>query len=1334
MSVCRDPVLCGIDGTTTTTNNTNHAAVGQVVIPSNYAAASCAKTTTMSSSTFEPCHQTTTTTSSTAFINDESLNELAEQLWDGDTNCVGTMAFLEPTFFENKGKQEFSLDFGKVINGVAHLSEFRVAAKNQSLDDDKLIYVLKYWFSQKLKKQWPGSAEAARRLKSQSFFFADEESDHAPPPLFTDHDYRSVVVVDCFDFTGNAIGDRGIRAFVEFLVYGNILCRSIKLHGNQIGLAGVQALCHYIAKVPVSDLHLSHNYIPETGYSLMLQAVAVNPNLPVVFDKFDAFCQKLEADDFLKGDCRETADERMSRYRDWLRERQRRCAGKPMWLRMEQNMVRLPDMLGDNRFVARALDICNARVEKLFDAVDSVYTTNRMRRSVKSNNPFQAVKSKSTKTSSIKCPANENQLLEIRSSVASMNKSRDTSLNAEGVNWFDARVKVLVLYINMQREDFASLEVPAGAQLALEEKWVPGSIVGLYPSAAAFCAAIKANPTRPPCPVEVEVPKQEPVKAPLEAERKPTTKPPPAKQQENSWYQKPALETKNAELPRKPFQQGNISGAPPRDAENKQPPLFHSISMSSATPKNGAAAVNKNNGSTSEQRPLQPTAPNKLFQQASINNINKGAPPAMSGENKAPANGNQNKSYYTNQMPVRSFEPATRNSVTNASGRGQHQEGKTSTISSLPEIEKKLSPQEEECYGGVSKLSEDEFRCALRTGLERLQKGYSTDILLWSNAEKNAIQSQLNCAVDAETRLLQVLENKQESLLKKLTPKRIASPTATLQSLESLVQGLLLPGAPFSTATLKDFLFNADVAGELPGAQFFVALMKNNCASGNWNQVLSAEHRPVFEEKVQTLGRQLDKLRDASGRYNSALAEYERTSAKKKEKDDNSMGAKQGKVSYNEKLRLQLQLPKVLSEAAEVANAKQKLSQFRQRLLSCVNAVSATLIDLEEESTEVFDALGSVFACSLAAVDALNMNAGSNINQYLQLELARGLEKQFEDARAALEDAALCFDPSNGCLYSSDLKMDDKWSKYNIFEQQSDTFEYLCQLLDFLRVLTDHFGDETNAKVLDPLQSVMYCVSLLKYKMAHFELPFSARRQHGAGGDGNNRSVGSPETVSSVESSAGGAGATRASTAGAYSARGSPPAARAAVEQNAPAQQHPDHDTERSPLQKPQSSHQNNRRPEQSVKTEEKPAGKADQENDYHSNNRSQQYNTRKATNYEKIGDDRASNVRSEQNNRNNEGATAERQRSDVIAEENSSETKRPSNGSKGDAISRIRQEMNAAAGAGRANNSSHNNAERSNNENTSNYTAGAQYNNNQHSRQGSENVNTRQRTVSYTH
>lgn len=78
------------------------------------------------------------------------------------------------------------------------------------------------------------------------------------------------------------IGDVAIRSLVSAVVACSIIILDLRLHRNQIGPCGVQALGHlcHSAPAPPWELHLSHNYIPAWAIKELFLVVATSRNVP----------------------------------------------------------------------------------------------------------------------------------------------------------------------------------------------------------------------------------------------------------------------------------------------------------------------------------------------------------------------------------------------------------------------------------------------------------------------------------------------------------------------------------------------------------------------------------------------------------------------------------------------------------------------------------------------------------------------------------------------------------------------------------------------------------------------------------------------------------------------------------------------------------------------------------------------------------------------------------------------------------------------------------------------------------------------------------------------
>ena len=93
---------------------------------------------------------------------------------------------------------------------------------------------------------------------------------------------RQTLWLSELDLGDNAISDLGVRALVSAFTVGHVSVERLKLHKNQIGSAGAQALTFLLngSPLPPMELHLSHNYLQPSSVKMLLQAAARNSNYP----------------------------------------------------------------------------------------------------------------------------------------------------------------------------------------------------------------------------------------------------------------------------------------------------------------------------------------------------------------------------------------------------------------------------------------------------------------------------------------------------------------------------------------------------------------------------------------------------------------------------------------------------------------------------------------------------------------------------------------------------------------------------------------------------------------------------------------------------------------------------------------------------------------------------------------------------------------------------------------------------------------------------------------------------------------------------------------------
>eukprot|EP00928_Gymnodinium_smaydae_P024377 TRINITY_DN19739_c0_g1_i1.p1 TRINITY_DN19739_c0_g1~~TRINITY_DN19739_c0_g1_i1.p1 ORF type:complete len:344 (+),score=49.48 TRINITY_DN19739_c0_g1_i1:31-1062(+) len=97
----------------------------------------------------------------------------------------------------------------------------------------------------------------------------------------------SLVLLRRLDLGNNALGNAAVTAMVRMFREGNVRVVDLRLHKNKIGLPGVKAISSMLEGAddwqmspPLLSLHLSHNYIPQSGAETLLTALARNRNYP----------------------------------------------------------------------------------------------------------------------------------------------------------------------------------------------------------------------------------------------------------------------------------------------------------------------------------------------------------------------------------------------------------------------------------------------------------------------------------------------------------------------------------------------------------------------------------------------------------------------------------------------------------------------------------------------------------------------------------------------------------------------------------------------------------------------------------------------------------------------------------------------------------------------------------------------------------------------------------------------------------------------------------------------------------------------------------------------
>eukprot|EP00746_Dinoflagellata_sp_MGD_P022303 gnl/MRDRNA2_/MRDRNA2_15213_c0_seq1.p1 gnl/MRDRNA2_/MRDRNA2_15213_c0~~gnl/MRDRNA2_/MRDRNA2_15213_c0_seq1.p1 ORF type:complete len:527 (-),score=98.46 gnl/MRDRNA2_/MRDRNA2_15213_c0_seq1:9-1589(-) len=93
---------------------------------------------------------------------------------------------------------------------------------------------------------------------------------------------QATLYLQYLTLSDQSLGDLAVRALVEALLSGNVHLWNIELYKNQLGDAGAQALATYIENSPAAlgELRMSHNYVSEDGFMVLLAAVARSQQYP----------------------------------------------------------------------------------------------------------------------------------------------------------------------------------------------------------------------------------------------------------------------------------------------------------------------------------------------------------------------------------------------------------------------------------------------------------------------------------------------------------------------------------------------------------------------------------------------------------------------------------------------------------------------------------------------------------------------------------------------------------------------------------------------------------------------------------------------------------------------------------------------------------------------------------------------------------------------------------------------------------------------------------------------------------------------------------------------
>mmetsp|Transcript_89705 Transcript_89705/g.225607 ORF Transcript_89705/g.225607 Transcript_89705/m.225607 type:complete len:789 (-) Transcript_89705:120-2486(-) len=93
---------------------------------------------------------------------------------------------------------------------------------------------------------------------------------------------HGLLVANIVDFSDNVLGDAGLHAVLSTLNRLGVGIQVLKLFRNSLGRASAEALASWVtvSAMPLQELHLSHNFVPQSGFEAIFGAIAKRPDYP----------------------------------------------------------------------------------------------------------------------------------------------------------------------------------------------------------------------------------------------------------------------------------------------------------------------------------------------------------------------------------------------------------------------------------------------------------------------------------------------------------------------------------------------------------------------------------------------------------------------------------------------------------------------------------------------------------------------------------------------------------------------------------------------------------------------------------------------------------------------------------------------------------------------------------------------------------------------------------------------------------------------------------------------------------------------------------------------